>query len=55
VTVLQQGIADDSVAAVRHVLRYEPDGDGWRLVSSMRTQQCQPGRGHQKFAAAKCL
>jgi hypothetical protein len=54
VTVLQEGLADDSVAAVRTVLRYEPDGDGWRLVSSTRTQRCRPGRGHQSFTAADC-
>jgi hypothetical protein len=55
VTVLQEGIADDSVVAVRHVLRFEPDGDGWKLVSNVRTQRCQAGRGHQDFAAADCV
>ena len=55
VTVLQEGLADDSVAAVRTVLRYEPDGDGWRLVSSERTQRCREGRGHQEFSAADCV
>jgi hypothetical protein len=55
VTVLQEGLADDSVAAVKTVLRYEPQGESWRLVSSQRTQKCQPGRGHQKFAAGDCV
>ena len=55
VTVIQEGIADDSVAAVRTVLRYEPDGDGWRLVSTVKTQRCRAGRGHQDFAAADCV
>jgi hypothetical protein len=55
VTVLQDGLADDSVAAVRTVLRYEPDGDGWKLVSSQRTQKCRPGRGHQDFSGADCI
>ena len=55
VTVLQEGIADDSVAAVRHVLRFEPDGDGWKLVSNARTQRCQAGRGHQNFTSAECV
>jgi hypothetical protein len=55
VTILQEGLADDSVAAVRTVLRYEPDGDGWRLVSSERTQRCRSGRGHQDFSAADCV
>jgi hypothetical protein len=55
VTVLQEGLADDSVAAVKTVLRYQPQGDGWRLVSTQRTQKCQPGRGHQGFAAGDCV
>jgi hypothetical protein len=55
VTILQEGLADDSVAAVRTVLRYEPAGDGWRLVSSKRTQRCQPGRGHQAFGSGDCV
>jgi hypothetical protein len=55
VTVVQEGIADDSVEAVRHVLRYEPDGDGWRLVSKVRTQRCRTGRGHRDFTAANCV
>jgi hypothetical protein len=55
VTVIQEGIADDSIAAVRTVFRYEPDGDGWRLVSTVKTQRCRPGRGHQDFAAGDCV
>ena len=55
VTITQEGLADDSVAAVRNVLRYEPDGDGWRLVSTVRTQRCHQGRGHQDFAVGDCV
>jgi hypothetical protein len=55
VTVLQEGLADDSVEAVRYVLRYEPDGDGWRLVSKVRTQRCHQGRGHRDFTSANCI
>jgi hypothetical protein len=55
VTIIQEGLADDSVAAVRNVLHYEPDGDGWRLVSAVRTQRCHAGRGHQNFAAGNCV
>jgi hypothetical protein len=55
VTVLQEGLADDSVAAVRYVLRFDPEGDGWKLVSKARAQRCHPGRGHQDFSAAKCV
>jgi len=55
VTVLQEGIADDSVQAVRHVLRFERQGDHWKLVSNVRTQRCRQGRGHQDFASANCV
>jgi hypothetical protein len=55
VTVLEEGLADDSVAVVKNVLRYEPQGEGWRLISSERTQKCRPGRGHQDFAATDCV
>jgi hypothetical protein len=55
VTVVQEGIADDSVEAVRYVLRYEPDGDGWRLVSKSRAQRCRQGRGHRDFSSADCV
>jgi hypothetical protein len=55
VTVLQDGLADDSVRAVRHVLRFVPKGDGWRLESAVRTQRCHQGRGHQAFIAADCV
>jgi hypothetical protein len=55
VTVLQEGVADDSIAAVKTVLRYEPQGEGWRLVSSERTQKCRPGRGHQGFGSGDCV
>jgi hypothetical protein len=55
VTVVQEGLADDSVEAVRYVLRYDPDGDGWRLVSKARTQRCHQGRGHRDFTSADCV
>jgi len=55
VTVLQGGLADDSVAAVKTVLRYEPADGGWRLTSSKRTQKCRRGRGHQEFSSAACV
>jgi hypothetical protein len=55
VTVLQEGLADDSVAAVKTVLRFDPHGDGWRLVSTDRTQRCRKGRGHRDFSASDCV
>jgi hypothetical protein len=55
VTVVLDGLADDSVRATRDVLRFVPDGDGWRLQSAVRTQRCQPGRGHTDFEAGDCV
>jgi hypothetical protein len=55
VTVIQDGLADDSVRAARHVLRFVPAGKSWRLDSAARTQRCHPGRGHQEFSASACV
>ena len=55
VTVVQDGLADDSVRATQDVLRFVPVGSNWRLKSAVRTQRCQPGRGHQSYAAGDCL
>jgi hypothetical protein len=55
VTIVQDRLADDSVRATRYVLRLVPAGGTWRLQSAVRTQRCQPGRGHQNFAAGNCL
>ena len=55
VTVIQDGLADDSVRAARHVLRFVPAGKSWRLDSAARTQRCHPGRGHQDFSASACV
>jgi hypothetical protein len=55
VTIVQDRLADDSVRATRYVLRFVPSGQKWRLQSAVRTRRCQPGRGHQNFAAGDCL
>jgi hypothetical protein len=55
VTIVQDRLADDSVRATRHVLRFVQAGGRWRLQSATRTQRCQRGRGHQIFAPGACL
>jgi hypothetical protein len=42
--------ADDSVAAVRHVLTLQQRRGEWRVMRDLHIQKCQPGRGHQSFA-----
>jgi hypothetical protein len=55
VTVTRDGLADDSVRAVRYVIELERDDDGtWRLRSAQRLQRCQPQRGHQDFSPQLC-
>jgi hypothetical protein len=55
VTITLDGLLDDSVRAERWTLRFEPDGEEFRLVSASRTQRCQPERGHQDFTTEPCV
>jgi hypothetical protein len=56
VTVTIEGIADDSIAAVRYVLGFEDYGnDAIRLATGSWSQRCQPGRGHEDFTAELCV
>ena len=56
VTVTIDNLADDSIAAVRYVLRFEDFGnDAIRLAEGSWSQRCQPGRGHQEFSTELCV
>jgi hypothetical protein len=56
VVVTLDRLADDSVRAVRYILRFERRDEGsWHLRSAFRSQRCWPGRGHQGFSAAPCI
>jgi hypothetical protein len=54
VVLTEDGLADDSVQAVRHALEFQRAGGNWRLRSARRTRRCQPGRGHQDFSPEPC-
>jgi hypothetical protein len=55
VTVTREGLADDSVRAVRYELVLDRNGDGtWRVRSATRLQRCHQGRGHQDFSPQLC-
>ena len=55
VQVTRDGLADDSVRAVRYELQLEKAGDGtWRLRSAKRLQRCHLNRGHQDFSPQLC-
>jgi hypothetical protein len=56
VRVTKDGLADDSIGAVRYVLEFERQADdGWRLRSASWAQRCQLGRGHQDFTPELCV
>jgi len=56
VTVTKEGLADDSVGALRYVLEFERQASGsWRLRSAAWAQRCQGGRGHQDFTPELCI
>jgi hypothetical protein len=56
VTVVLDGLFDDSVRAERFVLELAQDAEGeWRLASAQSTRRCQPARGHQGFTPAPCV
>jgi hypothetical protein len=56
VTLVRDGLADDSVGATRYDLDLVRQGDGsWRLSSATWAQRCHPGRGHQDFSTELCV
>ena len=55
VTVVRDGLEDDSVRAERFTLQLAREGDVWALVSARRDQRCQEGRGHQQFGPELCV
>jgi hypothetical protein len=55
VVVTREGLADDSVRAVRYEIFLDRNGDGtWRVRSAKRLQRCHPNRGHQDFSPQLC-
>jgi hypothetical protein len=55
VTITREGLADDSVRAVRYLVVLDRNGDGtWRVRSAKRLQRCHEGRGHQAFSPELC-
>lgn len=48
------GLADDSVAAMRHRIELGIRQNKWEIVWVGRQSKCQPNRGHQNWAAGRC-
>jgi hypothetical protein len=49
------GLADDSVAGMRHRIELRLRQNKWKIVWIGRQSQCQPNRGHQNWASGRCL
>ena len=48
------GLADDSVAAMRHRIELRLRQNKWEIVWIGRQSKCQPNRGHQDWASGLC-
>ena len=56
VSVLIDGLGDDSVRARRYELALTRREDGsWRIDSARWAQRCHEGRGHQDFSPEPCI
>ncbi|MBD0342421.1 MAG: hypothetical protein ICV61_16540 [Microcoleus sp. Co-bin12] len=48
------GLADDSVAGMRHRIELRLRQNKWEIVWMGRQSKCQPNRGHQDWASDRC-
>jgi hypothetical protein len=48
------GLADDSVAGMRHRIELRLRQNKWEIVWIGRQSKCQPNRGHQDWASGFC-
>jgi len=48
------GLADDSVAGMRHRIELRLTQNKWEIVWMGRQSKCQPNRGHQNWASGRC-
>ena len=48
------GLADDSVAAMRHRIELRLRSNKWEIVWIARQSKCQPNRGHQDWGSGIC-
>ena len=53
-TLLQTGLLDDSVEAMRYRMEFEAKGTQWQLVCVGRQVRCRSGRGSQEWSTALC-
>jgi hypothetical protein len=55
VTITEEGLLDDAIAAVRIRLEFRREDDGtWRLISAFKDQLCARGPQTQEFTEEPC-
>jgi hypothetical protein len=56
VTITEEGLLDDAIAAVRFRLEFQREDAGtWRLVSAFRDQRCARGPQTEDFTVEPCV
>jgi hypothetical protein len=56
VTITEEGLLDDAIAAVRYRLEFRREDTGaWRLVSAFRDQRCARGPQTEEFTVEPCV
>lgn len=54
ITLVEEGLMDDSMSGRKLIMTLAPDGAGWKVVALKETYKCWPGRGHEDWGAAPC-
>ena len=54
VVVEEHGLQDDSISAEKTVFSMKLIKGQWEVISTVKTQSCLPGRGHQDFSNKVC-
>ncbi|HEX2089810.1 MAG TPA: hypothetical protein VHI54_07795 [Actinomycetota bacterium] len=55
VTITEEGLLDDAIAAVRFQLEFQREDDGtWRLTSAFKDQRCARGPQTEEFTVEPC-
>lgn len=54
ITLIQEGIGDDSVYGERIIMRAQLKGSTWTVTEIKMSWKCQNERGHQNWSAAPC-
>lgn len=53
-TLIKEGLADDSVEGTKTVLTAEKSGKRWTVTEIKRNWKCKDGRGHSSWGTGLC-